>query len=781
MIESCFRWLTLFAECLAPDTQKRLLKLLILMIGVTRPAVVMNAGEWVWPSLAQPDELGGQVNPFIGTGGITFLSGNNFPGATLPFGMVRLSPDTISPVSTKPLNTSGYFYDDQQLLGFSHTRLVGTGAIDGGNFRVVPGTTALTEELLVDGERLTFTHDHEIAFPGYYAVLLPEPGIIAELTTTMRVGVHRYTFAANQTPHIRLHVSSVLGKGWCSEAEVRLLESGLELEGAARTFGSFSSRYGGAKLFFVARFDTPVARHTLWQRQQLMPEQTSAQADQVSIDLQFPHSTRTSQIELKLGISYVSIDNARANLNEEAGTKNFDQILHAAKQNWENKLARARVEGGSSEQQRIYYTALYRSMNMPTTFNDTNGQYVGFDKQIHQAEQFTYYTDMSLWDTFRTTHPLYTLILPDEQLDMVRSLVAMSRQGGHLPRWPSGSGYTNSMFGTPADLVVAETYLKGIRDFDIKTAYAAMKNTALEATPEGASFSGREGIQEYIRYQYCPYDLMRESVARTLEYCCADHAIAELAKELGQESDAGMFEARAKFYRNLWNPETQYFQPRDSKGSFLKDFRPLLLTYLDFSGEHTSAYVEGSALQWRWSVPHDPEGLISLFPGRDEFVRQLEEFFVRSIPRVGALPNAGYWHGNQPDLFAAFLFNSAGRPDLTQKWARWILQHKYGPGENGMDGNDDGGTLSAWYVFTSLGLYPVAGTDRYELTSPLWSRAELAVGPTTLVMIADNAAPDHHYVRRVLLNGQPVTGTQLRHSQLTAGGELRFEMSREAR
>ena len=757
---------------------------LLLSLSAMLGSSMLRAEDLAWPTEARPGELGRQVNSFIGTGGITFLSGNNFPGATCPFGMVRLSPDTISPFSAKPLNTSGYYYSDQQLLGFSHTRLVGTGAIDGGNFRVVPATIALTEDLLVDGERLSFTHDQETAFPGYYAVLLPETGVIAELTTTVRVGVHRYTFAANQTPHIRLHVSSVLGKGRSTEAEVRVVEGGLELEGAARTFGSFSSRYGGAKIFFVAQFNTSIAGHTLWQNQKLKADSTEAKGDQVSIDLQFPPTRnptgQTTQIELRLGISYVSIDNARENLNKEVGTKNFDQIVNAAKQEWEDKLAKARVDGGSPEQQTIYYSALYRSMNTPTTFSDTNGQYVGFDRQVHQAEQFTYYTDMSLWDTFRTTHPLYTLILPDEQLDIVRSLVAMSRQGGYLPRWPSGSGYTNSMFGTPADLVVAETYLKGIRDFDVQAAYAAMKRTALTATPEGAAFSGREGIDEYIKYQYCPHDLMRESVARTLEYCCADYAIARLAEALGHESDAAMFDTRAKFYRNLWNSETRYFQPKDSQGKFLKDFRPLLLTYLDFRGKHTSAYVEGSALQWRWSVPHDPEGLISLFSSRGEFIKQLEEFFSRSIPRVGALPNAYYWHGNQPDLFAAFLFNSAGRPDLTQKWVRWILQHKYGPEEDGLDGNDDGGTLSAWYVFGSLGLYPVAGTDRYELASPLWSRAELAVGSKPLVIIADNAAPDHIYVRRVLLNGQPITGTQLRHSQLVSGGELHFEMSGEA-
>ncbi len=746
------------------------------LLGAPMP----RADELAWPPAAQPGELGRHVHPLIGTGGITFLSGNNFPGATLPFGMVRLSPDTVSPISSKPLNTSGYYYGDEQLLGFSHTRLVGTGAIDGGNFRIVPGTAPLTEEGLMEGERLSFTHDREVAFPGYYAVLLPQEGILAELTATLRVGVHRYTFSAGQSPHIRLHVSSAMGMGRSAEAETRIVDGGLEVEGTARTFGSFSSRYGGAKVYFVARFNTPIADHSVWQNRTLMPKQNEAKGDQVSLDLQFAETDKPTSIELKLGLSYVGIDNARENLNEETSTASFDQILDLAIRQWEDHLGKARVEGGSSEEQTIYYSALYRSMNMPTTFNDTNGQYTGFDKQVHQADQFTYYTDMSLWDTFRTTHPLYTLILPLEQRDMVRSLVEMSRHGGFLPRWPSGTGYTNSMFGTPADLVVAETYLKGIREFDVETAYAAMRKTALEATSPGAPFSGREGIEQYVEYQYCPHDLMKESVARTLEYCYADYAIARLAEALGNDTDAAVFDKRAHYYRNLWNPETMYFQPRDSHGQFFADFRPLMLTYMDFTGRYTSAYVEGSAVQWRWAVPHDPSGLISLFRSREDFVSQLEEFFSRSNPVVGALPNSWYWHGNQPDLFAAYLFNSAGRPELTQKWVRWILQHKYGPDANGLDGNDDGGTLSAWYVFSSLGLYPVAGTDRYELGSPIWKRAELAVGPRPLVIVADNAAPNRIYVRRVLLNGQPVAGTQLRHSQLAAGGELRFEMSEEA-
>ena len=433
------------------------------------------------------------------------------------------------------------------------------------------------------------------------------------------------------------------------------------------------------------------------------------------------------------------------------------------------------MTGGTDKQQTIFYTALYHSLLMPTVFNDVNGDYLGFDGQVHRAAGFRFYTDMSLWDTFRTTHPLFTLIAPAEQRDMMVSLTEMAKQGGYLPRWPSGNGYTNSMFGTPADIVVAEAYLKGIRDFDVEAAYQAMRKTALGPT-RNSRFSGRAGIEDYLKFHYCPSDRMRQSVARTLEYCYADHAIARLAEALGHREDAALFDAHAQYYRNLWNPKTQYFQPRDSHGEFFADFRPELLTYLDLTGKYTSAYVEGSALQWRWAVPFDAPGLVSLFKSPAYFVEELEQFFAKSIPAVGALPNAYYWHGNQPDLYAAFLFNAAGRPDLTQKWVRWILETKYGDRENGLDGNDDGGCLSAWYVFASIGLFPTAGTDRYEIASPLWQRAEINVGSQRLSIVADNFARDHLYVQKVLLNGTPLNRRWLRHDEIARGGVLRFEM-----
>ena len=721
----------------------------------------------------EPGELGRRVNPFIGTGGVSYLSGYLFPGATVPFGMVRLSPDTVSNAGRRALNTSGYYYRDGRILGFSHTRLSGTGAADGGNFLVIPSVEQPSTEAPRHGLNAPFSHKNETAFPGYYAVKLPELGVAAELTATRRVGIHRYTFSENRIPHLLIDVTSVLGRGTSKEGHVRVLPQANEVEGSVRTFGTFAKRYGGIKVYFVARCSRRFAAFGTWSGDALSPAQPTAGGDDVGVDLTFEKSGVPAQVELKLAISYVSIENARANLQAEAGTANFDQIFAKARDEWEEMLSRIRVEGGTEKQQTIFYTALYHSLLMPTAFNDVNGDYLGFDGHVHRANGFTYYTDMSLWDTFRTTHPLFTLIAPREQRDMVVSLVEMAKQGGYLPRWPSGNGYTNSMFGTPADIMISETYLKGIHDFDVETAYQAMRKTARGPTSQ-SRFSGREGIDEYLKFHYCPADLVQESVARTLEYCYSDSSIARLAAALGHREEAALFTQHAQYYRNLWNPETQYFQPRDSHGSFL-EFRPLLLTYLDRSGKYTGAYVEGSALQWRWAVAFDPKGLISLFKTRRQFVDELDQFFANSTPAVGVNPNAYYWQGNQPDIYAPFLFNAADRPDLTQKWVRWILDVKYGDKENGLDGNDDGGTLSAWYVFGSLGLFPTAGSDTYQIASPLWKRADLKMGNRRLRFVAQPSISTDGYIRSVELNGARLDRSWIKHGEIARGGELHFE------
>lgn len=722
-----------------------------------------------------PGTAGREVNPFIGTGGLPYLCGNNFPGATVPFGMVRLSPDTVTGVGQKAVNSSGYYYHDPRILGFSHTRLAGTGATDGGNFLVTPCTGA-TVKTQRRGMNAAYSHEHETAFPGYYGVAFPKLGVVAELTATERVGVHRYTFAASEDPRLVIHVTSVLGKGTSQSGEVVIRPETSEVEGSVRTLGTFAKRYGGLKTFFVARFSRPFHQHSTWTTDQESPGATTAQGDDIAVDFGFRSDTSPMTVELKLGLSFVSIENARENLDREAGQLNFDQVLAQAIEQWEEKFSRIQITGGTDKQRTIFRTALYHSFQMPTCFNDVNGDYLGFDKQTHRTDGFRYYTDMSLWDTFRTTHPLYNLIARTEQRDMLRSLLKMAEQGGYLPRWPSGGGYTNSMFGTPADIVITESYLKGIRDFDAEAAFQYMKKTALGPVPAGSSFSGRAGIEHILKHKYGPADLMKKSVASTIEYCYSDRAIADLALALGHDEDAKLFGEHARYYQNLFNPQTQFFQPRNSNGEFSSEFEPEMLTYLDFSGRMTHAYVEGSAWQWRWGVPSDAGHVVSLFKSKEYFVEQLEEFFTRSPAAVGVNPNAFYWQGNQPDLYAAYLFNAAGRPDLTQKWVRWILETKHGDKENGLDGNDDGGTLSAWYVLSSLGLFPTAGTDCYEIGSPLWDRVVLTIDGHELTILAENNSADHPYVQQVWLNDKLLDRYTIRHAEIADGGTLRFLM-----
>jgi len=742
---------------------------------------VVGAKPGKLQTLVQPKELGRWVNPFIGTGGIPWVCGNNFPGAMVPFGAVRLGPETVSWLGQKrALNTSGYYYGDDQVLGFSHTRLNGTGATDGGHFLVTPSREPVQPKTFRTGKPAKFSHSEEIASPGYYAVELSKLGTLVELTATLRVGVHRYTFSRDKPPHLFLDVMNALGGRRSSEGMVRVLPEAKEIEASVRTFGTFAGRYGGIKVYGVARFDQTFASFATWRDDVLLPGQALAEGGRVGADLSFETGKRPLRVVLKLAISYVSIENARENLDAEAGAKDFNQILTEAQQAWEERLSLVKIQGGTEQQRKIFYTALYRVFQMPTVFNDSNGEYMGFDRKVHQTTDFQYFTDLSLWDTFRTTHPLYTLIAPKDQRDMVVSLIKMLEQGGWLPRWPSGHGYSNSMLGTPADIVIAEAYLKGIRDFDVEKAYQAMRETALAPTPPGAVFSGREGVEHYLKFQYCPSALMEESVSRTLEFAWADSAIANLAEALGHHEDAKLFREHSQFYRNLWNPVTQYFQPRNAEGKFFEPFKPLLLTYLDRKGEFTKDYVEGSALQWRWGAPFDAAGMISLFQSREYFVEELNSFFAKSSPAMGAWnPGPYYWHGNQPDVHAAYLFNDAGRPDLTQKWVRWILENKYGDSYDGLDGNDDGGTLSAWCVFSALGLYPVAGSDKYQLGAPLFERAEVILKDEPLVILAEDHTPAHPYVDEVWLNDTLLDRTRIRHAEIEQGGVLRFKMSTE--
>ena len=769
-----------------------LISIPILIIGLLIFIGWLKYSSIVSPTPSNKNEFheaglyGKYVNNFIGTGGFpAWVCGMNFPGATVPFGMVRLSPETISLVPKSSflpdptaLNTSGYYYGDNRILGFSHTRLAGTGATDGGHFLFTPTSKQSNNIDYQKDFYHTFSHADETAFPGYYSVKFKDENIFSELSATERAGVHRYTFSKESNKSILIKITNTTGDKRAEDGVISINPNLNEIEGSVRTFGTFAGRYDGQQVFFVAKFDQSFSDFGIWNGQNFTKKKKNAQGEDLIVNLRFNKDNLNQTVNVKVGISYVSIKNAQLNLESEVNDQSFDEIVETAKKKWEDKFSLIKINGGSENDQKIFYSALYRSFQMPTIFNDVNGEYIGFDKQIHQISDFNYYTDLSLWDTFRTVHPLFNIIARDEQRDMMVSLIQMAKQGGSLPRWPSGNGYTGSMLGSPADITITEAYLKGIRDLDINFAFETMKAVALNPTKKGSEASGRRGVKGYVKYGYCPDELGDESVAKTLEYAWADHSIALLAKELGYDEDHNLFKKHSKNYKNVWNPETQYFQSRKTDGSFVEKFDPLQLTYTDWNEEYTKGYVEGSALQWRWAVPFDSHGLISLFKSTDYFVNELNDFFALSKPQLATwIPDNYYWHGNEPDIHAAYLFNDAGRPDLTQKWVRWILKNKYKNDYVGIDGNDDAGTLSAWYILSSLGIYPIAGTEIYQLGSPLFKSAEINIGENVLTIIAENYSPLNIYVKEVILNNVTLDRRWLDHSEIENGGVLKFVMS----
>lgn len=717
-------------------------------------------------SVEMPDipqgEYGQYVDPFIGTGGTPWTCGMLSPAATVPFGSVRLGPDTcfVGGAYIVKTNTSGYYYEHGHIKGFSHSRLSGTGSEDYSNFRITPSVGNNGAKIM------PYSHSMEEASAGYYAVYLPSVGCLAEMTAAVHTGVHRYSFFNSQDAHLYIDASSAAGNRTSQNAYAKYDEESDIISGGCLLMGNFAGRFQGLPAYFAAVASKPVVSYDITDG---------------GIDLNFG-PLNNGCVEFAVGISYVSEENALLNLKAETEnlTLTFDDVRENAAAEWEEALSVIKIDSDDKEIKTNFYTALYHSMIMPTDFTDVNGEYLGFDKQVHVAEGYTYRTDMSLWDTCRTTHPLYTLIAQDIQIDCLKSLVEMSKAGmGVLPRWPMGAGYTGSMIGDTASIVIAESYLKGITDFDVEAAYTAMKYTSETDTEK----DGRDWVDLYNEYGYIPNDAdgINKSVARTVEYSWEDGAIASLAAALGKTEDAEYYGKKAMYYKNVFNPETKYFQARNADGSFVWNFSPYITSFYDavMIKKFADCYCEGSARQWRWNALQDIDGMIGLFGSDEYFVKELDDFMKdASLTRAALDPGHGFWVGNQHDIHTPYLFANAGRADLTQKWVRWTLANRFSSDINGLDGNDDGGTLSAWYIFSAMGFYPLAGTDKYWLGSPNLNSAEISLSNgNTLKMTALNQSDKNVYVSGVTLNGQPLDGCYVTHEQLMNGGELIFTMT----
>ncbi len=702
------------------------------------------------------------VDPFIGTGGTFYTSGMLSPAATVPFGMVRLGADTsfIGGAYIFKTNTSGYYYEHGHIKGFSHSRLSGTGAEDYQMFRVTPAVGKN------DAKTVAYSHMYETAVPGYYSVYLPSLDCLAEMTADIHTGVHRYTFGNSSDARLYIDITSCAGNRGAGKGSVSIDENGM-ISGSAELYGAFSDRYDGLPVYFVAIADKEIKSYEI-----------VGDENDLGIDLNFGDISG-QPLEMKVGISFISCENALENLKAETDGLTFDDVRENALSDWEEALSVIDMESDDEEIKTVFYTALYHSMIMPTNFTDVNGEYLGFDKEVHIADGYTYRSDLSLWDTARTTHSLYTLIAPEIQYDCLNSLVEMAKTGGSLPRWPMGAGYASSMLGDPANIVITESYLKGFTDFDVETAYQYMKLSSETKTLK----SGRDYIDLYNEYGFVPDDLAPadESVARTIEYSWEDGAIAALAEALGYEEDALKYYEKSMYYKNTFNPETKYFQARNSDGSYVWNFSPYITSFYDavMIEKFADCYCEGSARQWRWNALQDIDGMIELFGSEEYFVSELEDFMEdASLTRAALDPGHGFWVGNQHDIHTPYLFSNAGRADLTQKWVRWTLSERFSSDINGLDGNDDGGTLSSWYVFSAMGFYPLAGTDKYWIGSPNIDSAVVNLGNgNTLNITAFNQSAENVYVYSVTLNGVELEGPYITHEQLMEGGDLVFYMS----
>ncbi|MCR5151289.1 MAG: GH92 family glycosyl hydrolase [Clostridiales bacterium] len=724
-----------------------------LIVGIE----MLFSGAVFAPKAEIPEKETGEytqyVNPFIGTGGIPWACAMLSPAACTPFGCVRVGPDTCAAggLTLIKTSTSGYYREHGHMLGFSLGRLSGTGARDYGMFRVTP---------CVNGKKpncLPYLNKNESAYPGYYGVYLPTGEVYCEMTATSHCAIFRFSFKGKSKSEIYIDASSCLSSGKTENTALSVDDDGKGITAQTTLFGTFSGRYGGLPVYMKAGFDTPVEKIT--------PSQNGVTV-----------SFAESEVVFRTGVSFVSTENACLNLECETGGKDFNAVREYAVNEWENRLSSIQIEA-DEETKEIFYTALYHSMIMPTDFTDCNGEYLGFDKKVHTAQNYTYRTDMSLWDTCRTTHSLYTLIAPDIQIDCLNSLLDMAGRGGVLPRWPMGAGYSGSMFGNPANIIITESYLKGF-DFDAESACDYMVSCG---EGEIGDSEQKDDIKLYNKYGYLPDDLTRRySVSKTLEFSWQNDAVSRLCAALGRDEEAKTFAERAGYYKNLWDDKTGYFMPKTSDGSF-KRITTKMTSFFDdiFGTKFFKAFCEGSAAHWRWSATQDVDGLIELFGGNNKFVTELEKFMKgASGSRADINPGADYWIGNQHDIHTPWLFTDAGRTDLTQKWVRWTLKERFSTDIDGLDGNDDGGTLSSWYVLAAIGIYPVAGTDRYYIGSPCVDKAVINFeNGNKLTITANNNSEKNIYVSSVTLNSEDITNGFITHGDLTGGGNLTFEMS----
>ncbi len=701
------------------------------------------------------------VNPFIGTGAVqSSLSGNNYPGATVPFGMVQLSPDTRE--APDWAQASGYDYNDSIIYGFSHTRLSGTGASDFIDILLFP--------TISDKRKSTFTHQHEQARPGYYQVLLKDEKIQAELTASVHVGVHRYTCSDGDQLKLWLDLDHSANKGSWNR---RIIQSQLRMVSPTVVEG-YRIITGWAKLrkiYFHLEFSQPVLSNQLYDGNRMYENTPVINGTELRGLFCFDKKWNKELI-CKVALSPVSIENARLNMATEVPGWDFEYIARAAETSWEKELRKIIIQG-TDLQKKIFYTALYHTMVQPNTMSDVNGEYMASDYVTRSvAKGEVHYSTFSLWDTFRAAHPLYTLIHTHRIPDFVKSMMRQYDYYGYLPVWQLWGQDNYCMIGNHSIPVIVDAVLKGVAGVDEEKAYEAVFNSSIVSHPNSP-------FEVWEKYGYMPENIQTQSVSITLEQAFDDWCVAQLAKRLGKEKDYNHFMKRSAFYRNLFNSKTGFFQPKNDKGEWIEPFDPY-----KYGANGGYPFTEGNAWQYFWYVPQNIPDLISLTGGNKAFVAKLDTFFTVSYQSGALNDNASgfvgqYAHGNEPSHHVAYLYACAGEPWKTQKYVAYIMNELYNDSSSGYAGNDDCGEMSAWYVFGALGFYPVNPVSgEYVIGTPMLEEAVIQLpGRKTFTVKAPRKEDNEVYICSMKLNGEKYTKNYITHQDIMKGGILEFVMT----
>jgi predicted alpha-1,2-mannosidase len=723
------------------------------------------------------------VSPlFVGSGGFAYNFGSAFPGATAPAGLTKVGPDTKGPWGDVLfLHYSGYWYGDDTVRGFSHLHLHGTGATDYGVLAFMPSDGFDASRTTAKGYESKFEKSSESATPGRYGVTLDRGNIQVEIAATPHGAHHRYTYpGAAAVAHVIVDLDHHLSGGVIDSAEVTLSPADNTFRGKLHSTGGMSGGFGGYEVYFAARAKSPWKESLIWQNGEAPAAGTFASGTAAGFDLAFDLGANPGPVELAIGLSLVSIEGAEKNLADELPAFDLEQNAAKTGKSWDDLLGRVRVTGGNDDDHIKLAAAVYHLFLMPSAQSDTDGSYTAMDGSIQKADGFRYMSDMSLWDTYRTLHPLYDLIAPEYARDSVRSLHEKAKAGGFFPKWPIATGEAGTMLGSSAEVVLGDAFVKGVTDFDAEGAYQILFSAAVSTkTPPGGR-GGRDDVEPYMQLGYVPSSRGR-SVSMTTEYANDDFGLAALAEGLGHGKDAAFLRERALGYRKLYDPETGFLWAKDESGAWATPH--VDPTY--FADE----YAEANAWQSLWMVAEDIEGLAEVAGGNDKLVARLEELFEQGrvdyegLDYSNELTSGGmrpyYWGANEPDINAPYIFAQLGRPDLAQKWVAWSRAFLYGPGADGLPGNDDGGTMSAWFVFSSLGFYPIPATDRYIVGTPLFPHAEFSVSGGTFTVEAPDVSDTNLFVQSATLNGKPLEKAELHHADLKPGGSLTFEMGPE--